>query len=77
MQISQRGAHIADRVHHVGADDEVERRRFQFLLDARFFEIENLEFHFRKRRQLLRCAGEKSSRHIAEDVGMQTTLEQR
>ena len=48
MQIAQCGAHIADGVQHVGADDEVERPRFEFLLDAGFFEIENLELHFRK-----------------------------
>ena len=51
--------------------------RSELLLDARFFEIENLELHLRKRRQLLRGAGEKSGRDIAEDVGMQAALEER
>ena len=51
--------------------------RFEFLFDARFFEIENLELHFRKRRQLLRRAGEKRGRDIAENVGVQAALEQR
>ena len=51
--------------------------RFEFLVDARFFEIENLELHLRKRRQLLRGAGKKCGRDIAECVGMQTALEER
>ena len=61
MQIAQCGAHIFDGVQHVGADDEIERLRFEFLFGARFFEIENLEVHFGKCRQLLRGAGEKCS----------------
>ena len=61
MQISQRGAHIADRMDHIRPDDEVERRRFQLLLHARLFEIENLELHFRKRRELLLRAPEKNA----------------
>ena len=77
MQVSQRKAHIAGGMQDVGSDDEVERLRFKFLFDARFFEIEDLEFDFRKRRQLLGCAGEKRRRHIAEDIGVQTALEQR
>jgi hypothetical protein len=77
MQIAQGCAHIAHRVQHVGPDDEVECISFKFLVGARFFEIENLEFHFRKCRQLLRCAGEKRGRDVAEDVGMQVALEER
>ena len=60
MQISQRKAHIADGMQDVGSDDEVERLRFKFLFYARFFEIEDLEFDFRKRRQLL-AAPEKNA----------------
>ena len=77
MQISQCGAHIAHRVHDVGSDNEVERCRFQFLLHARFFEIEDLELHFRKGGELLLRSGKESSGHIAEDVGMQSALEER
>ena len=77
MQIAQSSAHIFDRVQHIGADNEVERSRFQFLIGSGFFEIENLKFHFWKRRQLLRGGGKESGRDVAEDVGMQATLEQR
>jgi hypothetical protein len=45
MQVAQCGAHIFDCVQHIGADNEVERFRFEFLLDRRLFEIENLKFH--------------------------------
>ena len=76
MQVPQGGAHIADGVQHVGPNDEVECRRFELLFHARFFEIENLELHLRKRRQLLRRAGKKCSRDIAERVGMQAALQE-
>ena len=59
MQIMQCSTHIADGVQHVGPDNEVECSCFEFLLHAWFFEIENLELHLQKRRQLLRGAGKK------------------
>ena len=77
MQIAQCGAHIVDGVQHVGPNDEIERSRFEFLFDARFFEIENLKLHFGKCRQLLRGAGKECGRNIAEYVGMQTALRER
>ena len=46
-------AHVAHRVKHVGADDEIERAQLEVLLGAGFFEIEDFVFHFGEGRELL------------------------
>ena len=77
MQMAERRAHIAHRVQHVGADDEVERSGVEILLGARFFEIENLALDFGERGQLLQRAGKEARRDVGERVGVQAALEQR
>jgi len=56
-------AHVADRVQHVCADDEIERFRGEVLFDAGFFEIENLALDFREGGELLQRAREKPPTH--------------
>ena len=75
--MAERGANIADRVQHVGADDEVERTCGELLIRAWFFEIENLALDFRESRQLLQRAGKECRGDIGERVGVQAALEQR
>ena len=76
-------APFPDRLHHIHtalvgilAECRPDAVAVESLFHARFFEIENLEFHFRKRGELLLRRRKESSGHIAEDVGMQTTLEE-
>ena len=76
-QMAERRAHIAHRVQHVGADDEVERLRGEILFGAGFFEIENLALDLGEGGELLHRAGEEARRDIGERVGVQAALEQR
>ena len=64
----QRRAHIAHRVQHVGADDEIERARFEALLGARFFEIENLALDLRERPRAFAARRERIPRETSVKV---------
>jgi len=71
MDVAQRVAHVADRVNHVGAENEVKATRLELLRGAGFLQIECFEFHFGKGRELLPCRREECGGNIAEDVGLQ------
>ena len=77
VNVPQRHAHVADGMEHIGAEDEIERAGLEALFGARLFEIEDLELHLRKGRQLLHRAGEECRRHVTERIGVQAALEQR
>ncbi len=77
VQRPQRGADIGHGVKDVGADDEIERFRLESLIDPRFLEIEDLVFHVRERRELLRRRRKEAGRDVGERVVVLAALEQR
>ena len=75
VDIAQRDTHVADGVHDIRAENDVESARLKLLLGSRFFEIKSFELYLGKCGELLSGRRKERSGDIAKRVGMQPALQ--